>query len=177
MARELSMAAVLFVLLAATSLQTTFAVTYTVGDASGWRIPTNNKAFYDDWDDDKDFVVGDILVFNFTTGGHNVAEVREAAYNACTTTNTIFTESNGPESITLNRTGHHYFICTFPDHCSSGQKLDIEVQNGSSSTVPTRPGSSPETPTGVLSPPNSASSVLVATFSFVFMSIHVLLRY
>ncbi|XVE59859.1 hypothetical protein DITRI_Ditri05aG0081000 [Diplodiscus trichospermus] len=103
MARELSMAAL---------ARLTFAVTDTVGDASGWRIPANNDDLYDDWDDDKDLVVGDILVFNFTTGGHDVAEVTEAAYNAGTTTNTIFTESNGPARITL--TGHHYFICTFP---------------------------------------------------------------
>ncbi|XWS17129.1 hypothetical protein CRYUN_Cryun33cG0042000 [Craigia yunnanensis] len=169
---------------AGTSTAPTPATTYTVGDSTGWIRPTNNDDLYDNWDDNKDFVVGDILVFNFTTGQQDVAEVTEAAYDACTTTNTIFTEKNGPARITLNRTGDYHFICTFPGHCSSGQKLHVEVRTGTS-TAPTprsspaptpgsspapTSGSSPNTPTGVLTTPNSASS-LVATHSLVFTSI------
>ena len=60
MARKISMAT-LFVVLAATLLQSTFAATYTVGDSTGWIMPTNNADLYDNWDDNKDFVVGDIL--------------------------------------------------------------------------------------------------------------------
>ncbi|XVE59861.1 hypothetical protein DITRI_Ditri05aG0081200 [Diplodiscus trichospermus] len=175
MARKISMAA-LFVVLAATSLQTSFAITYTVGDSRGWTIPISDDDLYDNWDDDKFFVVGDILVFNFSTGRHDVAEVTEAAYNACTTNNTIFTESNGPARITLNRTGDHYFICTFTGHCTRGLKLGVQVRNGTISTAPT-PGPSSGTPTVVLSPVNSASS-LVATLSFVFISIgFIMLRF
>ncbi|XVE98350.1 hypothetical protein REPUB_Repub03eG0098800 [Reevesia pubescens] len=165
MARKISLAA-LFVVLAATLLQSTYATTYTVGDSTGWRVPNSNNGFYENWADNKTFVVGDILVFNFTTGVHDVAEVNKTAYDNCTTTNTIFTDNNGPARITLNRTGEHYYICTVPGHCSAGQKLNVEVQN-STNIAPT-PGSSHNTP-GVLSPPSSASS-LVATLSLVFMS-------
>ncbi|XWS72946.1 hypothetical protein CRYUN_Cryun02cG0083100 [Craigia yunnanensis] len=160
MARKISMIA-LFVVLAATLLQSMYAGTYIVGDSSGWQIPTNNANLYDDWVDNKDFVVGDILVFNFTTGEHDVAEVTEAAYDACIPTNTIFTENKGPAGITLGSTGDHYFICTFPGHCLGGQKLKVEVQSGTS------------TP-GIFTPPSSASSI-VATLSLVFMSVALVL--
>ncbi|XP_022730714.1 umecyanin-like [Durio zibethinus] len=153
MARKNSMAAV-FVVLAATLLQSSYATNYTVGDSTGWRVPTGNINLYDDWADNKNFMVGDVLVFNFATGSHDVAEVTETVYDPCNTTNTIYNVTTGPASIPLNTTGDHYFICTFGSHCSEGQKLKVEVHNG----------------TGTSSPPSSASS-LVATLPLVFMSI------
>ncbi|XVF88349.1 hypothetical protein PTKIN_Ptkin19aG0043700 [Pterospermum kingtungense] len=169
MARKISMA-VLLVVLAATILQSTFAATYTVGDSTGWIRPTNND-LYDNWADNKNFAVGDVLVFTFTTGQHDVAEVTEANYDSCTGTNPISLVSNGPARITLNRTGDYHFICTIPGHCAAGQKLSIEVNNGPSA-APT-PGSSPNTPTGFLTPPSrpSSASSLAGTFSLVFMFI------
>ncbi|XP_022756489.1 stellacyanin-like [Durio zibethinus] len=161
MARKISMAA-LSVVLAATLVQITYARTYTVGDSISWQIPNSNADFYDDWAENKDFMVGDVLVFNFTTGAHNVAEVTEVAYDACSTTDTIFTENNGPARITLKRTGEYYFICTFPAHCFGGQKLKVDVRNGASTTP------------GILGPPSSASS-LVATLYLVSMSIALVL--
>ncbi|XVF48069.1 hypothetical protein PTKIN_Ptkin03bG0161200 [Pterospermum kingtungense] len=152
--------AALFVVLAATLLQRTYARNYTVGDSTGWQVPLNNSNFYEDWASNKDFVVGDILVFNFTTGRHDVAEVTEAAYDACNITNTISIDLNGPAIITLNRTGDYYFFCAFPNHCSRGQKLKVEAR--STSSVPS-PGSSPTSP--------SSASSLVATLSLFFMSI------
>ncbi|MBA0787027.1 hypothetical protein Gotri_026751, partial [Gossypium trilobum] len=135
MSGKITMAmAALFVVLAANVLQSTNGATYTVGDSTGWRVPTNND-FYDDWADNKVFAVGDVLVFNFTTGQHDVAEVTEAAYDACTTANTISTVSTGPARITLNRTAEFYFICTVPGHCSGGQKLNVEVRNGNNGTA------------------------------------------
>ncbi|PPE00866.1 hypothetical protein GOBAR_DD02094 [Gossypium barbadense] len=104
-------------------------------------------------------------VINFTTGQlHDVAEVTKTAYDACNTTNNIYTVSTGPASIPLNRPEVFYFTCTVPGHCSGGQKLHVEVRNGNNRTAatPTSPGTS--------SPPsetNSASS-LVSTLSPVF---------
>lgn len=36
------------------------AVTHTVGDTTGWTIPST-PSFYDDWADNKTFSVGDVL--------------------------------------------------------------------------------------------------------------------
>ncbi|KAE8710406.1 putative Early nodulin 16 [Hibiscus syriacus] len=157
MGEKISMAALILVL-AANLLQSTYGTTYTVGDSSGWVIPSSNTDFYDNWADNKNFVVGDVLVFTFTTGTHNVAEVTEAAYDACNVANPISTLSSGPARITLNRTGDHYFICAFPGHCSAGQKLSVEVRNGTrnssaptpsprpSPTIPGAPSPTPTTP-------------------------------
>ncbi|XP_012462118.1 umecyanin-like [Gossypium raimondii] len=163
MSGKITMAmAALFVVLAANVLQSTNGATYTVGDSTGWRVPANND-FYDDWADNKAFVVGDVLVFNFTTGQHDVAEVTETAYDACTTANTISTVSTGPARITLNRTGEFYFICTVPGHCSGGQKLNVDVRNGNNGTaaVPA-PGPSPTT-TPVATSPTTSTPPTAAT--------------
>ncbi|KAK8620000.1 hypothetical protein V6N13_066489 [Hibiscus sabdariffa] len=147
-----------------TTPATPSGTTYTVGDSTGWRVPTNDD-FYDDWADNKDFRVGDILVFNFTIGQHNVVEVTEAGYDACSTTNALSTVTNGPARITLNTTGDHYFICGIPTHCTNGQKLkvEVEVENGNRTPSPSTPGS------GTSGPPSaSPTSSPVATVSLVF---------
>ncbi|KAB1996479.1 hypothetical protein ES319_D13G235100v1 [Gossypium barbadense] len=143
--------------------------TFTVGDSTGWRVPTNNDDFYEDWADHKDFVVGDVLVFNFTTGQHNVAEVTEDGYDDCNAANAISTLTTGPARITLNRTGDHYFICSIPGHCSAGQKLKVEVRNGNRTSTSPTPGTPSAAAPGTSSSPgtNSASSH-VATLSLVF---------
>lgn len=56
----ISMAALVVVVLASTLLQSTYAVTYTVGDSTGWTVPSNTE-FYDEWADNKTFAVGDVL--------------------------------------------------------------------------------------------------------------------
>ncbi|GMI84264.1 hypothetical protein HRI_002095700 [Hibiscus trionum] len=179
MVGKINMAA-FFIVLAANLLQTTYGATYTVGDSTGWTIPTGNTEFYDNWADNTNFAVGDVLVFNFTTGRHDVAEVTEAAYDACNAASPISTLSTGPARVTLNRTGDYHFICAFPSHCSAGQKLSIEVRNSTAPTprqnpspTPTTPAT-PGTPTAAAPGPssvpgaNSASS-LVANLSPVFL--------
>ncbi|KAB2024063.1 hypothetical protein ES319_D06G061700v1 [Gossypium barbadense] len=96
MGRKSSMTmATIFVVLAST-LTTYASTTYTVGDFSGSQVPTNNSNLYDNWADNKTFVVGDNPLFNFITREHDVAEVTEPGYNACTTTDTISTDNKGP---------------------------------------------------------------------------------
>ncbi|KAL4278081.1 hypothetical protein GQ457_03G045740 [Hibiscus cannabinus] len=156
----MSMAALVAVVLASTVLQTTYGASYTVGDTTGWTVPPGGDEFYDDWTKNKTFFVGDILDFIFATGAHNVEEVTEAAYDTCNGTNPIATHSSGPVSITLNRTGEFYFICSVPGHCTGGQKLSVDVRNGPR-TSPT-PGSSPNR--------SSSASSLVAAMSLAIMS-------
>ncbi|KAL4298143.1 hypothetical protein GQ457_12G023870 [Hibiscus cannabinus] len=154
MAMQMNMATVVLILVSTlTRLRSTDATTtYTVGDSFGWQIPTSNPNLYDDWADTETFVVGDVL------GQHNVLEVTEPGYDACTTSDIILTKNKGPARITLKTTGEHYFICAYLGHCSAGQKLKVDVRDGRGDTP------------GFLSPPGAASS-LVATMSLVFMFI------
>ncbi|OMO57792.1 Plastocyanin-like protein [Corchorus olitorius] len=186
MARNLVAAVFVAVLGVAAMFQGTSAATYTVGDATGWRIPSNVN-FYDDWTDNKIFHVGDVLVFNFATGAHDVVEVgTENAFDTCAGANPVRTITTGPASITLNRTGDYYFICTIGTHCTAGQKVKIDVEMGTSppSTTPgtsPTPGASPTTPSGTntttstTTPAPSSASSLVATLSLVFVSIALVL--
>ncbi|KAE8729530.1 putative Early nodulin 16 [Hibiscus syriacus] len=166
--------ATLFVFLVANLLQGAFGVTYTVGDSTGWVVPTGNDDFYDDWADNKIFAVGDVLVFNFTTGQHDVLEVTEADYDNCNAANPISNVTNGPTRITLDRTGDHYFICGFPGHCAAGQKLNVEVRNGNrNGTAPTpRPSpTTPATPSGMTYTVGDSTGWRVPTGNMIFMMI------
>ncbi|KDP30271.1 hypothetical protein JCGZ_17053 [Jatropha curcas] len=105
--------------------------TYTVGDAMGWRVPTDTS-FYDDWVANKTFLPGDELVFNWTSA-HNVLEVTsKEEYDDCTKTNGIPNETS-PVTVSLPKNNTRYFICTIGTHCSGGQKVTIKVGNGVSS--------------------------------------------
>lgn len=106
------------------------------------------------------------------TGTHDVAVVNETEYKGCTMVSNV--SSTSPVTITLEKTGDHYFICTIGNHCSRGQKLEIEVKASN-----TTAGSPPSTPTNGTTPspppPSSATSFapvasLCATFSFLVFS-------
>ncbi|KAL7600303.1 hypothetical protein Lser_V15G23968 [Lactuca serriola] len=128
---------------------TTAQTTYVVGDALGWNIPPNGPSAYTTWASTQTFRVGDVLLFNFTTGFHNVAEVSQAAYGPCTTTNSISIAATGPARVTLNAPGTHYYICTVGTHCQIGQKLTINVSDVSATPAPT------PTPANVIPTPAS----------------------
>ncbi|XP_015081651.1 blue copper protein-like [Solanum pennellii] len=158
---------------------TSVAQTYIVGDNLGWSVPTSGPNSYQRWANNKSFKVGDTLVFNFVNGTHNVAMVSQASYDSCNTTSPINTISNGPARIRLTNSGEHYYMCTFPRHCSLGQKLAINV-TGSDVTAPTpstaATPSSPTVPSSdspVNSPPApsaSAPSLVLATLPLTFLS-------
>uniref|UniRef100_A0A2N9IX42 Phytocyanin domain-containing protein n=1 Tax=Fagus sylvatica TaxID=28930 RepID=A0A2N9IX42_FAGSY len=101
------------------------------------------------------FTVGDTLVFNFVTGQHDVATDHLLLHSVPLGSNT----SSAPSQT----------------HCSSGQKLAINVLASSSS--PTPPGVlSPPPPPGAVSPPpppppSSSASSLAATFPLVLITI------
>ncbi|XP_019255718.1 PREDICTED: cucumber peeling cupredoxin-like [Nicotiana attenuata] len=119
------------------------AVDHVVGDSSGWGIPSGGPSTYANWASQRTFRVGDTLVFNFATGAHDVAKVTKSAYDSCSSTGPVTLITVGPANITLNSTGTEYFICTFGQHCSAGQKLAINVT--ASSTSSPSPAPSPAT--------------------------------
>ncbi|VFQ61188.1 unnamed protein product [Cuscuta campestris] len=128
--------------------------TYTVGDGSGWIIPPpGGNSLYQTWAANKTFKVGDSLVFNFTTGRHNVAEVTKASFNSCSTT--AAANATGPVTIRIGDPGEHYYICTVGTHCSLGQKLAIVNVSGEAAgpaATPPPAASSPPPPSVAATP-------------------------
>ncbi|KNA17972.1 hypothetical protein SOVF_075030 [Spinacia oleracea] len=155
------------------------AETYTVGDDSGWTVPSTPD-LYTDWAADKNFAVDDVLVFPFSAP-HNVAEVSKDAYDQCDAGDAeVF--RLGPKEITLTENGPHYFICTFASHCTGGQKLVVTVgapttsaPSPTSSSTPSGPSMAPslspssppppsDTPATGSSPPMSISTFFSVSF-------------
>ncbi|CAN0900203.1 Uclacyanin 1, partial [Linum grandiflorum] len=131
-------------------------MTYTVGDSFGWNIPTSGGAgMFRNWAAGKDFMVGDTLVFNYTARAHNVAEVTRDAFTACRTTNPISIDSTPPSRKILTSPGEHFYICAFPQHCTLGQVLSINV-TGAAATTPT--GSPSGSPSGSMTPSSPSPS-------------------
>lgn len=142
-------------------------VTFTVGDNSGWIVPTGGAATYTSWAAGKTFRVGDILLFNYPANAHNVEEVTKANYDACNSTSPLATYTTPPVRVTLKKTGAHYFICGVPGHCSGGQKLAINVTGSattpSPSPVATPPSGSSPSPSSPPSNPSSPSPTSAVT--------------
>ncbi|KAI3519611.1 hypothetical protein L1887_08825 [Cichorium endivia] len=99
------------------------ATTYTVGGTSGWDISTD----VDSWAQDKHFVVGDVLNFQYSSS-HSVAEVDRDRYEGCNTTNVLQPSSNGNTTFALTKPGDRYFICGKQLHCYAGMKLHVVVE-------------------------------------------------
>ncbi|XP_075516170.1 umecyanin-like [Primulina tabacum] len=150
--------AVLVVAAAADLVGHAAAATYTIGDTLGWRIPPDGSSTYENWSSQHVFRVGDVLVFEFATGTHDVAKVTEDSYGTCSGTNPISIFTTGPTNVILNATGDHYFLCTLGRHCSLGQKLAVRVTGNSSTGQPPAPSRSPSVPNP---PPGSGSGPMV----------------
>ncbi|KAJ8555595.1 hypothetical protein K7X08_013091 [Anisodus acutangulus] len=123
----------------------TLATVHTVGDSAGWALSVN----YGTWAKGKTFNVGDSIVFNYPSG-HTVDEVSSSDYEACTTGNSIISDSSGATTIPLKTAGTHYFICGVMGHCSGGMKLSVAVAaagggGGGGSTTTPSPGSTTST--------------------------------
>ncbi|KAF7154173.1 hypothetical protein RHSIM_Rhsim01G0067100 [Rhododendron simsii] len=155
-------------------------VTYVVGDKLGWIVPPGGPIAYSAWAHDKTFFVGDTLLFNFTNGTQDVAEVTEAAYNSCNTTTPGLTLTTSPAKIPLTTAGSYFFTSTYPNHCYLGQKLAINVTATSSPTSPPGsiaepPGNAPSPTAGsapITSPSSSApSTAAIGFFCAAFLSV------
>ncbi|KAK4791640.1 hypothetical protein SAY86_032053 [Trapa natans] len=124
-------------ILALTALiqSSTAQTTHVVGDELGWLVPPGGPIAYETWAAQQTFMVGDVLVFNFTTGEQDVARVTKEAFAACNSTNPISLQTTGPFNYTLVTAGEYYFIGTMDNgnRCALGQKLAINV------TVPRDP--------------------------------------
>lgn len=168
-------------------LQSTLANTkHIVGDALGWTIPPGGAATYATWASKNKFTVGDSLIFNFTTGFHNVAVVSQITANdPCTATNTLSVYPTSPVTIKLTRPGTHNYICTVIGHCQIGQKLTIHVSRARA-TSPQSTASSPSS--SIANPPDTdasspfplpfnASPTLAAVVPVTFLAVALALFY
>ncbi|KAI5345349.1 hypothetical protein L3X38_013226 [Prunus dulcis] len=98
------------------------ATEYVVGNDEGWNSGVNYYA----WLDGKTFYVGDVLVFNYNAGDHNVIVVDADGYDKCSASPNWGSYDSGNDVIMLSSPGDNYYICQW--HCDyTDQKLKVTV--------------------------------------------------
>ncbi|XP_031129422.1 umecyanin-like [Ipomoea triloba] len=145
---------------------------HAVGDTIGWIVPSDDAAAYSKWASADTFKVGDVLVFNFMTGKHDVLEVAKESFDACTTDKAIGSSLiDGPAHVILNTTGDHYYICTIGTQCKLGQKLAVTVSGDSDGPSPAM--EPPAGPSGSSSSPSAGSTHSSATAVYAGLALTV----
>ncbi|KAK8593985.1 hypothetical protein V6N13_042475 [Hibiscus sabdariffa] len=125
------------------------ATEFVVGGDDGWKLGVK----YDEWAKDKQFFIGDTLVFKYNPGVHNVYKVNGDDFKSCSVpSNNSLGSFTGNDTIKLATAGIKWYICGTSGHCDGGMKLKIAVLDG---TAP--------------APAPSAASALVATNFQIFL--------
>ncbi|KAL3624972.1 hypothetical protein CASFOL_031640 [Castilleja foliolosa] len=162
MERGLNMVLFMTLVIAATLHGSCAQTTHVVGDSMGWIVPPGGDAAYQTWAAINTFRVGDVLVFNFSTGAHDVAEVTRTNFDSCNSASPITISNTGPTSINLTSAVEHNFICTVGRHCSFGQRLSINVSSSATApspqpTPPPQPAAATPGPSAAATPPPAAA--------------------
>ncbi|KAK1616456.1 hypothetical protein QYE76_021973 [Lolium multiflorum] len=91
---------------------------WTVGGDKGWSFGVAG------WENDKPIQAGDMLVFKYKPGAHNVVEVNVAGYMECKAPDGAKVYSTGNDSFEMPG-GKAYYICSIPGHCEKGMRIGI----------------------------------------------------
>ncbi|XP_006343053.1 mavicyanin-like [Solanum tuberosum] len=99
---------------------------FKVGDAVGWRQPSQNETdLYNHWASNKKFHIGDSLRFEYRND--SVIKVGKWEFYHCNRTHLASAGKDGTRTVNLNRAGTFYFVSGDPEHCKNGQRLAVEV--------------------------------------------------
>lgn len=136
--RSLNLGALLVLLVCVCQSGSAEYQNFTVGDNEGWT--SNPSVTYSKWASDKNFTLGDYLIFNFAKPAYDVIHTyNETVYKNCDYMNsdgdfevwgepgtTVFV------AIPLVLTGPNYFFCGVNDTklCQEGMKFSINVTVG-----------------------------------------------
>ncbi|XP_054818129.1 blue copper protein 1a-like [Prosopis cineraria] len=116
--------ALIVALLTATIFPTiSMATDFIVGDGKGWTVGFD----YQTWAANKVFHVGDKLIFEYSTGEHNVFKVNGTDFRNCTVPAASQGLTSGEDVIVLETPGRKWYLCGVGDHCQNGQKLFVNV--------------------------------------------------
>ncbi|CAH2078290.1 unnamed protein product [Thlaspi arvense] len=104
-----------------------FGKTYKVGDSEGWTV--YNTDFYSKWSEEKEFNVGDVLLFEYDKEVNDVFEISgDLEFISCDPTSPVAVHKTGHDLVRLTEPGVHYFISSEPGHCAAGLKLRVVVR-------------------------------------------------
>ncbi|KAM7254109.1 hypothetical protein ACFE04_031791 [Oxalis oulophora] len=165
---------VLASIIIATLLRTSLCVVYNVGDSAGWTVMGVD---YEQWASTKTFHIGDTIEFHYNNKFHDVMQVTLKEFKLCNVTSEMASYHSGSDSITLDTTGHHYYICGVPGHCQAGQKVDFFVAEGSGSQSPSEAPSRSQSPSIIAHDHSSALSLSYSLVVFGLCSLIAVFAY
>ncbi|XP_020275555.1 basic blue protein-like [Asparagus officinalis] len=109
---------------------------YSVGDNGRWDQGVN----YLTWSQKYNFTVGDVLVFIYVKGQHNVYQVTEETYRSCNSSSGVKAiHDSGNDRVTLTEATQYWFICDTKGHCKGGMRFGIIVENSTVAKMPSAP--------------------------------------
>ncbi|KAJ4884825.1 early nodulin-like protein 7 [Raphanus sativus] len=101
---------------------------FKVGDEFQWKVPLqNDTSVYSRWASTNRFHIGDSLSFVYDKD--SVMEVEKEGFYHCNASDPITAFDNGNSTFILDRPGLFYFISGSDSHCTSGQRLIVEVMH------------------------------------------------
>ncbi|KAF8080686.1 hypothetical protein N665_0928s0004 [Sinapis alba] len=105
-----------------------FAKDFKVGDSQEWKVPDDSD-FYSKWSEEKQFHVGDNLLFYYNYEVEDVLEISsDLEFKSCDTSSPVAVHNTGQDLIRLTKPGIHYFITSTIGHCEAGLKLRVVVR-------------------------------------------------
>ncbi|KAG5392600.1 hypothetical protein IGI04_022563 [Brassica rapa subsp. trilocularis] len=100
--------------------------TYKVGDSKGWKVYDSD--FYNKWSEEKQFRVGDGLLFEYANKVNDVYEINgDLEFITCDPTSPVAVHKTGYDLVRLTEPGVHYFITSQSGYCEAGLKLRVMV--------------------------------------------------
>lgn len=120
---KLSLPLLIAMVVASMNFHGSSSTEHVVGGSLGWTTPPDPN-FYVRWSQSHTFIRGDVLVFNFTTGLHDVGEVTTVSYDRCDGHNPISLQTTSPARFTITRF-KTFIISTHGQDCNQSQKIAI----------------------------------------------------
>ncbi|KAF2555514.1 hypothetical protein F2Q68_00013655 [Brassica cretica] len=95
---------------------------YKVGDSEGWKVYDSD--FYNKWSEEKQFHVGDGLLFEYANEVNDVYEISgDLEFITCDPTSPVAVH----DLVRLTEPGVHYFITSQSGYCEAELKLRVMV--------------------------------------------------
>ncbi|WZZ05270.1 hypothetical protein YC2023_091191 [Brassica napus] len=101
--------------------------TYKVGNSQGWKV-YDEIDFYNKWSEEKQFHVGDTLLFEYDNEVNDVYEISgDLEFITCDPTSPVAVHKTGQDLVRLTKSGVHYFVTSHSGYCEAGLKLQVIV--------------------------------------------------
>ncbi|KAK9815494.1 hypothetical protein WJX72_004597 [[Myrmecia] bisecta] len=121
-----------------------------VGGAPGWDLGIAYEPI--------SATVGDVLVFKYASGQHNVFEIPASSCDTTSKGNQVAGFTQAPARVPLTAAGVKFYACSVPGHCSAGMLVTVNTSPAAAAPAP-----APAAATGLS---NSSSSYQLADDGF-----------